>query len=525
MRLFYKSNGKGCDNQPSDKKKKPRNKHGTIIRVALVGGIVALGLNFSVVGFAMYQNSVTSESDNLVKSASYAQTIALDGGTQNRVAMKDNYTMPNLALNEHSVTLAPVSEDGYSDDGFCIVTVNDTDGNGQARERRFRTASFSNTETVNFNVLNAANSVKFEPFWGNPENFASYSALEVIDDTITVGAASQVNYNTFTHSDNFANVDSYLYRVGNGNTVKLSALFKVAEAGDNAPVPSKVKIKVTAEETESTVNGSGTNLEGGSTARCVYTRNSTDWGNSTLKFTGEGPVKVTICEDTGAAYTLNLEVVNGNNATTAASANSANIILLNDVSGGLVVDNGKTLYGNGFRVRDTRSHPSGTGGYVTLRGNCTVDNVQFIGYEPTAQVTSGINNQDYAPAVSVTGAANIFRSCFSGGRFAVMVASEGADVHMDESVIDGGAIGNLCLSSGKLTMKDCKTSTSTKGGLKGLGLFVNGTTKLGLNIEGSFEQYNWLKKSDVPSDYRNALSPVYNNSVYAHQYNGEKFEK
>ena len=232
--------------------------------------------------------------------------------------------------------------------------------------------------------------------------------------TITTGSTGNRSYtanwtafdpNSFTHSANFANVDSYLYRVGNGNTVMLGQLFGLDSSG--AVVSDNVKIKIEAVEPNSSVfTGTGSEMstiESGSSAKCVYTKISSDWTQSTLWFTGEGPVKVTIWEDPGTeadnGYTLNLEVVNGKNATTATSATNTNIVLLNNVSGGLSISVGSTLYGNGFTVTDTRNNPSGTAGYVTING--TADNVRFIGYEPTTAVTSGTNNHGYAPSVKV----------------------------------------------------------------------------------------------------------------------------
>ena len=530
MRLINYIIGKGRDKEAYIHREKPRNKHGTLFRIGVISAVAVVALNVGIIGYAVYQNQASSNSNNSIKSANYAQDIKIDSGNASTVAMKNNLLTSDLALNGHTVSITPKSGAGYSPKGFCVITVSDKDAQGQPRaDRKFRTGIINagSTFTLNLQVLNEfGNSVKFEPFWGDPNNFNDYKNLAVITSAGTdIGEepASQVKYNTFTHSDNFANVDSYLYRVGNGNTVKLGALFKVDTAGDSAVDPSKVKIKVTAEEPDSSVKGSGTNLESGSTAMCVYTKNASDWLNSTLKFTGEGPVKVTICEDKGDTYTLNLEIVNGNNATSATSVSSTNIILLNNVSTGGISVNGKTLYGNGFSVRDTRSQPNGTSGFVTLSGNCTVDNVKFIGYEPANAVTDGTSNPGYAPSVRIGGSANIYRSYISGGRYAAFIDADGADIYMIDTVIDGGAIGNVSLSAGDLTLENCTTTTSTRGGLKGLGVHVPSSTGIKLNIKGSFEQRNWLKQSDVPSAYSSILSSVYNDSTYAYTSDGTKY--
>lgn len=103
----------------------------------------------------------------------------------------------------------------------------------------------------------------------------------------------------FLNSERLANVNRYLYRVGNANDVKLGTLFRAINA---EPDPSKVSVTVMA------VAPSDTTTSG------VYTGNASDWAQGTLRFSGEGPVKVTIAE-TGRAYDLYLEVINGNTVT------------------------------------------------------------------------------------------------------------------------------------------------------------------------------------------------------------------
>ena len=334
--------------------------------------------------------------------------------------------------------------------------------------------------------------------------------------------AKWTQLNTFTHSDNFANVDSYLYRVGNNATtpVKLGALFKVDVAGDSGVVANDVKIKVIGRETNSTVYNATRGLEPGSSAHCTYTIQS-NWLNSTLQFEGEGPVQIIIKEgDNGAEYTLNLEVVNAKNATTAMSANNTNgnVVLLNSVNGGLTIESGKTLYGNGFEVRDTRNHPSLTAGYVTIN-NGTADNVRFIGYEPSEQVLTGYQNADYAPAVVVTSSGgNIYNCYFSGGRFALGTTGT---TFIKNSVFDGGALANISFA-GNLTLEDCETTTSTRGGIVGMGLYCQ-SNSANLYLVGSFVQHNWLVESEIPSAYRNALRQYYNTDFAYTAANGTKY--
>lgn len=303
----------------------------------------------------------------------------------------------------------------------------------------------------------------------------------------------------------FPNTDKYIYRVGNLNTVALSSLFK---AIDGAAI-GNVSVTVTAIE--------GVNVGG------TYTANTSDWTKGTIQFTNTGIVSVTISDDKNATpVTLELEVVDGRNATTAnnASATSSNVVLLNDVSGGVTINNGYTLYGNGFAVKDTRTSPSGSAGYVTI-SNGTVDNVQFVGYKAETQNSmGGTNSADYAPAVRINDDANLYNSYIYGGRFALDI--NGGNVYLENTVIDGGAIANVRLGSAALTMKNCVTTTDTRGGHPGLGVYVT-TKRASLTLEGSFTQYNWLSQSELsrlPNGYGTALNSLFSDKNYvSYRYN------
>ena len=312
-----------------------------------------------------------------------------------------------------------------------------------------------------------------------------------------------VTANTFTHSDNFANVDSYLYRVGNGNAVKLGALFKVlssgAKAGESSGAPDPADILVTVEA----LSESNVTLKS-------YSANSSNWEDSTIQFNGMGHAKVVIQDtDAGVPYELELEIVNGINATAATSATSNNVVLLKNVSGGLTVSNGKTLYGNGFSVTDTRSHPSGTSGFVHI-DNGTVDNVKLVGYTASAQVTDGVNNADYAPAVTVsTNGGRILNSTISGGRFAVLVYALGAnkELYLEGSTLKGGAVANMQFGGGIVTFKNCVTRKATEGP-KGLGIYVT-TGNAQVNLKGTFYQDNWTNTSEL-GNYQSLLNGIDN---------------
>ncbi|MBR4765278.1 MAG: hypothetical protein IK085_00780, partial [Clostridia bacterium] len=334
--------------------------------------------------------------------------------------------------------------------------------------------------------------------------FAWYTANATVNvSDITISAATVGDKFDYV----FPNVDSYLYRVGNGNTFKLESIF-IEKNNDVVIDSSKVNVSVE------------TPVVAGNVALNKFTPNTTNWRNGTVKFTGTGVVKLTISENNSYKTDIYLEVVNGNNATTATSASSANIVLLNDVSGGLTVSNNKTLYGNGFAVNDTRSHPSGTGGFVTIT-NGTVDNAQLIGYQASSQVTSGTSNADYAPGVAVSGVSYIYNSKVANAKVTMIVNS--GELYAYNTIFDGGAIANMEIAKGHVTLENCITTTSTSGGLKGLGIRVKGSTDTSVTLKGTFKQYNWVKQNDIPSDYRSFLNSVYNDSTYYYTYNGTKY--
>ena len=184
MRLINYIIGKGRDKEAYIHREKPRNKHGTLFRIGVISAVAVVALNVGIIGYAVYQNQASSNSNNSIKSADYAQDIKIDSGNASTVAMKNNLLTSDLALNGHTVSITPKSGAGYSPKGFCVITVSDKDAQGQPRaDRKFRTGIINagSTFTLNLQVLNEfGNSVKFEPFWGDPNNFNDYKNLAVI---------------------------------------------------------------------------------------------------------------------------------------------------------------------------------------------------------------------------------------------------------------------------------------------------------------------------------------------------------
>ena len=323
--------------------------------------------------------------------------------------------------------------------------------------------------------------------------------------------------NSFTHSDNLAHTDTYLYRVGNGNTVALGTLFKVVGAG--TPNASNVKIKVEAVENNSSVKGTGTNLESGSTGKCAYTKNTSDWEKSTLKFTGEGPVKVTISEDDGAAYTLNLEVVTGNNYTDGATlGSSASIVLLGKVKLGASSGknpalslNGKNLYGNGFQIDATGSNISTQYHGIIQLTNSNMDNVIIRG--PVFN-TLGENYGDdyYASTVVCDGTSNSITNSYITGAVSPLCIK--SDTTVKNSVFSGGFTANILIKSGRLTTEN----VTTIGNGKNLGIVFDMSCAGGstITLNGTLTQHNFIaENTSISNKFAKALKDRMFNSAYS----------
>ena len=324
-------------------------------------------------------------------------------------------------------------------------------------------------------------------------------------NTITASNPGPVTYNTFTHSANLAHTDTYLYRVGNGNTVKLGSLFAVEQRA--VPDPANVKIKVESalgSGAASVYSASvGTNLESGSNAQCVYTKNTSDWTQSTLKFTGEGPVSVTIKEGDGEAYTLNLEVVTGNNFVENATLSSgANIVLLGNVKAGAssgtnpaLYLNAKSIYGNGFEIDCTGSNISTKGHGIISLINSSIDNAIIIG--PTFTTYQGnYNNDYYGSTVLCEGGTSYISNCrITGASSPLRIKSDGV---VSDTVLSGGLMCNMEIKSGSVTVENV-TTVNTQNSL-GIVFGLDCSAGSTITINGTLDQHNFVADNTTMSN-------------------------
>ncbi|MBQ8876475.1 MAG: hypothetical protein IJY63_02880 [Clostridia bacterium] len=345
----------------------------------------------------------------------------------------------------------------------------------------------------------------------------------------------------------FENVNEYLYRVGNQNQVTVEQLF-FDKFGTEVPiVPESV--------TFDPPDGSG--------AGCTVT------DNKILQFSGTGPIKVTVKDkysnnaESNNVYTLNLEVVDAKNITTAESATGNNVVLLNDVSGTFTVSNGYTFYGNGFTVKlpttSVQNVGNGFTGYISvgasqddgLANGGHLDNVRIEGpvypemyiYRDQAKITDssdpdygdGYNMRYFKNSVIVYGGNCTISNCYISGSRTALCLRGGNNVLVENTTLAGGAYANMQICAGSnvtlrnLTTVQVDVSDSYGKGktAHGLGIAVDSSV-VDLYIEGELNQYNWLCQAQwnsiVPSTYQSQFPEFFTNntfSAYWHYLDGE----
>ena len=281
---------------------------------------------------------------------------------------------------------------------------------------------------------------------------------------------------------------NFLYRVGNENDFAIGYIF--GENNTNYPL-NLSNVNVIIEKVKGDVSS-------------TFTANTSDWANGKLKFTGTGVVKVTISAEGANAVVLNLEVVDATNSTSAVGTTTGgNFVLLCDVntSSFQYLWDCK-LYGNGF-IYSLKGAPtkysSGHGHGVLITKNATLDNLVIVGDEYTGYGT--FNDDDYyTSAIDVT-ADTIIQNCYISGCSAPVRAR--SNVTIVNSTLYGGAVANLIIQSGTVTLTDVTTANYDDGRtLVGMGIVIHSdaseNAKLVLN--GTLTQYNFMSESKVPNN-------------------------
>ena len=341
---------------------------------------------------------------------------------------------------------------------------------------------------------------------------------------------------------NFKNVDKYLYRVGNQNSVSVASLF-------SAPTSLGEEIYQIIEDITCESDSVDMTL-------------SED--KKTVQFTGTGVVKLTLSKTYCTEPTvLNLEVVDAKNITKAESATANDVVLLNDISGTFVVSNGHTFYGNGFTVTlpttSVQNVGNGFTGYISvgaaqddgIANGGNLDNVRIEGpvypemyiYRDQAKITDskdadygdGYNMRYFKNSVIVYGGnCTISNSYISGSRTALCLRA-GNNVVIENTTLAGGAYANMQICAGSsVTLRNVTTvqvdvaDSYGKGKTAhGLGIAVDSDV-VDIYIEGELNQYNWLNQSKwnsiVPSSYQSSFPKFFTDSSFSkywHYLNGE----
>ncbi len=322
----------------------------------------------------------------------------------------------------------------------------------------------------------------------------------------------------------FINHETYLYRVGNQNTVALGSIFK---ALDGVSVGS-IGVEVTPMEKTPSVTH-------------TYTPN-TDWTKSTLKFSGTGVVKVTICDEESIPYSIFLEIVDAKNVTTVTSATANNVVLLNDISGGFSVSNGYAFYGNGFTVTCSGTGNPGyknfTTGFVTVSKGGILDNTRIICdiFPESYLYTSDADGYDYfMSAVLLTDDSTVSNCYIYGARNNIYIG--GGNATVKNTVTECGSFANIQMIKSSdaftVTLEDVTTiqymTTSpydTSKNVMGFGVAVgDADTKSNpyIRLKGDFRQYNWVTSdyTSVSNSYaKSVLEVALKESAYQHTING-----
>ena len=274
-----------------------------------------------------------------------------------------------------------------------------------------------------------------------------------------------------TVTSNFVNRDTYLYRVGNANEIKVSSLFDISNVIDDIPINATL----TCEKIEGTVkmvDGTQNTDEDNEIDEFTFTDK-----NATINFNGTGVVKLTVSEQYSRHVDeLLLEVVDAKNITTAASATANNVVLLNDVSGTFTVSNGYTFYGNGFTVKlpttSVQNVGNGFTGYISVGasqddGNANgghLDNVRIEGpvypemyiYRDQAKITDssdpdygdGYNMRYFKNSVIVYGGNCTISNCYISGSRTALCLRGGNNVLVENTTLAGGAYANMQICAG-----------------------------------------------------------------------------
>jgi len=306
---------------------------------------------------------------------------------------------------------------------------------------------------------------------------------------------------------------NFLYRVGNANAVAWTSLF--ADLSDSI-APSNLSISVTK------IAG---NAEG-----------TFDYDAQTVKFTGTGVVKVTISADGANPVELNLEVVSATNVAAdgkISNYGTSSVLLGNTTVSTLYLNDGATLYGNGFTIDCTNSPINGTGNvsenYIIGLAGANLDNVKIVGKVYTEYGAQAAN--DYNRALIISTGNSTITNCYLSNTAAPVRINSG-NLTITGSTLKGGNFANIDVRSGHLILDSVTTINQALGNDKaaddstviGLGIVVYyetvNTSATSITVKNGLKQYNHISSDDEFSNtYANQfVSGMFDSANSALQY-------
>ena len=295
------------------------------------------------------------------------------------------------------------------------------------------------------------------------------------------------------------NRSSYLYRVGNGNNIKLGTLFDSASGADI----SNVSVAVTK-------------ISGGVTS--TYTANASDWRESTVRFSNEGVVSLAFKHGGTTVETLKLEVITGKNVTVYSDL-SSNLGGINILLGDIALSSGAnptisgTVYGNGFTIDASAGLRTKTGTIVLSNGK--LDNIVINGKTESSYVDS-FGSTGYSSTVCSEGDGSVITNCYiTGGQSPLRINSVAT---VKNTVAVGGVFANVDVRGGELTAENLTTVNTQNG----LGIVVsNGAgSATKITINGTLTQHDFISENATMS---NDNAKTLKNSMFGSSFSKYQF--
>ena len=455
--------------------------------------------------YAWYKSSVTSDA-NIIRSANTNQLgvsvapvnsdpSSNPSGAKSgneifsaTVNMANPATLSDLPAGEYTVTVTPESTDEFTIESFMRFIVNDVNQPKASLPKTYATdvlrAERGGSYTYRLTVEEDGGSITFAPYWGSPETFG-YEDKNIIDNDaqLDVNDASQVSDGISFGLLYYFHEDQYI-RVGNKGVVHLGDIFY-----SNYPMDvESTNVYVT---TRALFNDSS--ISAGGTADCIYNVNPENWQLSTLMFTGEGPVEVSIQYGAGEnarVYKVNFEVINAENfkgEVKTEDFEKKDAVLIGDVSlkGTLVEFDGKHIYGNGLTLDVSGVRTFTNHGIIVLKNGASIDNTKVVG--PSFSEID--NMHQYVTVLSDGG--SITNSFVSGGYAPVRAKGESL---LKNVKLYGGSFACAEIVSGTLTVNGL---TTVNDSAPGIAFASNATRHTKLIIAGGLQQYNFLKSGTL----------------------------